>query len=125
VKAEQNPPIRRNQAACFVGVACHISNRVAVMYLGKIMEIRNSDELYDSLLHPYTQVLLSAYPVPNLVIERQRQRIQLTVDVPSPVNPHSGCRFHLRCFMVIDMCQEQGLKLRNIDGEHWVACHRI
>lgn len=106
-------------------VARHISNRVAVMYLGKIIEIRNSDELYDSPLHPYTQALLSAYPVPDLVIERQRQRIQLTGDVPNPVNPPSGCHFHPRCFMVIDMCKEQVPELRDIGGEHWVACHRV
>ena len=95
------------------------------MYLGKIIEIRNSDEFYDSPLHPYTQALLSAYPVPDFVIEHQRQQIQLTGDVPSPINPPSGCRFHPRCFMVIDMYKQQVPELRNTDGEHWVACHRV
>lgn len=108
-----------------LSVVRHISDRVAVMYLGKIMEITNSDELYDNPLHPYTQALLSAVPIPDPVVDRQRKRVLLTGDVPSPMNPPPGCNFHPRCHMAIDICREQTPEFRDIGGEHFVACHRV
>ena len=108
-----------------LSVVRNISDRVAVMYLGKIMEITESDELYANPLHPYTISLLSAVPVPDPVVDRTRERIILPGDVPSAVNPPSGCPFHPRCHMADDQCKEQIPQLRNIGGEHWAACHKV
>ena len=108
-----------------LSVVRHISDRVAVMYLGKMAEITRSDELYDNPLHPYTQALLSAVPIPDPVVDRQRKRILLTGDVPSPIFTPSGCYFHPRCHRVIDICSQQEPELKDIGGEHWVACHRV
>jgi oligopeptide transport system ATP-binding protein len=106
-------------------VVRYISDRIAVMYLGKLVEITDSNELYDNPLHPYTQALLSAIPIPDPRVDRQRKRIILAGDVPNPINPPSGCHFHPRCHMAIDVCKEQEPELRIIGGEHSVACHRV
>ncbi len=108
-----------------LSVVRHISDRVAVMYLGKVMEITGSDELYDNPLHPYTQALLSAVPIPSPQVDRKRKRILLSGDVPSPINPPRGCHFHPRCALATDACKESEPGLNDIGGEHWVACHRV
>jgi oligopeptide transport system ATP-binding protein len=108
-----------------LAVVQHISDRVAVMYLGRIVEITESGELYDNPLHPYTQALLSAIPIPDPRVEKTRKRIILKGEVPSPVNPPSGCHFHPRCHMAIDECSKERPALRDIGGGHYVACIRV
>jgi oligopeptide transport system ATP-binding protein len=106
-----------------LSVVRHISDRVAVMYLGKIVEITRSDELYNNPIHPYTQALLSAVPIPSPSVDRQRKRIILTGDVPSPINPPRGCHFQPRCHQCKDNCREKAPELKDVGGDHWVACH--
>ncbi len=107
-----------------MSVVRHVADRIAVMYLGRIVELSDRDELYAAPKHPYTKALLSAVPIPDPKIERKRQRIILSGDLPSPINIPSGCRFHTRCPMAQSICREIDPVFEAKEGhEHYAACH--
>ncbi|MBA7716261.1 Oligopeptide transport ATP-binding protein OppF [subsurface metagenome] len=106
-------------------VVRNISDRVMVMYVGKIIETAKTDQLFDNPRHPYTKALLSAVLTPDPKVESERKVIILPGEIPSSITPPNGCRFHPRCSRVMDICQEQEPELKNIATNHWVACHRV
>lgn len=101
----------------------YISDRIAVMYLGKLVELTSSEQLYDNPLHPYTKSLLSAIPIPDPIMERKREQIILKGDLPSPMNPPSGCPFRTRCPDVMDICAQVMPEYKEVERDHFVACH--
>ncbi|MGL4392216.1 MAG: ABC transporter ATP-binding protein [Fusobacteriaceae bacterium] len=101
----------------------HISNRVGIMYLGRLVELSTSDEIYNNPLHPYTKALLSAIPIPDPDMSEKRKRIILEGDIPTPINPPPGCRFKSRCPYAMDVCQSIDPELKEISSGHKVACH--
>jgi oligopeptide transport system ATP-binding protein len=108
-----------------LSVVQHISDRIAVMYLGRIVEIAGGEELYENPLHPYTRALISAIPIPDPAQDRNRHRIILKGEVPSPINPPAGCHFHTRCYMAAPECSTTRPPLKDFGSGHSVACIRV
>jgi len=108
-----------------LSVVRHLCHRVAVMYLGRLVELADSDELFDNPLHPYTQALLEAVPIPDPDVEKQRAHRVMKGEVPSPINPPSGCVFHPRCPLAVGSCAQEVPQLRELKPGHWVACPRV
>ena len=108
-----------------LSVVKHISNRIGVMYLGNLVELAPSNELYINPLHPYTKTLLSAVPIPDPKISRSRKRILTEGEIPSPINPPSGCRFHTRCPYAVEQCSSVNPEFKEYSPGHFAACHLI
>ena len=108
-----------------ISVVRHISDRIGVMYLGNVVELSESFELYRNPIHPYTKTLMSAVPIPDPVVTRSRERLILEGDIPSPINPPSGCKFHTRCPYAMDCCKEQVPEFKDYGGGHYAACHLL
>jgi peptide/nickel transport system ATP-binding protein len=108
-----------------LAVVRHMCDRIAVMYLGRLAELAPRARLFGSPQHPYTRALLSAVPIPNPELDRQRRRVILSGDVPSSINPPAGCRFHPRCPVAFDLCSQEAPEFRMVFPEHWVACHAV
>ena len=108
-----------------ISVVRHISNRIGVMYLGNMVELAESYELYRNPIHPYTKTLMSAVPIPDPVVTRSRERVILEGDIPSPINPPSGCKFHTRCPYATERCSQEVPVFRDHGGGHYAACHLL
>ena len=108
-----------------ISVVRHISNRIGVMYLGNMVELAESYELYRNPIHPYTKTLMSAVPIPDPDVTRARERLILEGDIPSPINPPSGCKFHTRCPYATERCKEEAPVFRDYGGGHFAACHLL
>ncbi|MBE6019468.1 MAG: ATP-binding cassette domain-containing protein [Clostridiales bacterium] len=108
-----------------ISVVRHISNRIGVMYLGSMVELAESYELYRNPIHPYTKTLMSAVPIPDPLVTRARERLILEGDIPSPINPPSGCKFHTRCPYATERCKEETPVFKDYGGGHFAACHLL
>ena len=108
-----------------ISVVRHISSRIGVMYLGNMVELSESYELYKNPIHPYTKTLMSAVPIPDPEVTRSRERLILEGDIPSPINPPSGCKFHTRCPFATDRCKQEEPAFKDYGGGHWAACHLL
>ena len=108
-----------------IAVVRHISNRIGVMYLGNVVELAESYELYRNPIHPYTKTLMSAVPIPDPVVTRSRERLILEGDIPSPINPPSGCKFHTRCPYATERCKQEIPEFKDYGGGHFAACHLL
>jgi oligopeptide transport system ATP-binding protein len=108
-----------------LAVVRHISDRVGVMYLGRLMEVAGRNEIYRNPLHPYTKALLSAVPIPDPIIDAQRERVLLSGEVPSPLRPPSGCVFHPRCPLATEQCSQVIPQSREVEANHWAACINV